>query len=193
MLRTIYERAAALLEQRLRASALRHSLATAEQAAHLATVYGVDPELARLAGLLHDWSREEGDERLTQAAQDSGVELTEVDRVVPYLLHGQVGAAAAAKALPDLPGEVAHAISLHTMGARVMTDLDMVVYLADILEPGRRHPGLDELRELVGVVPLRELYAEAYAASIRHLVSSRKYIHPTTVEAWNAIVAGESE
>lgn len=188
-----YERARELLQSRLTPTALRHSVATGDQAARLADAYGVDPDTARIAGLLHDWSREAGDEELAQRAFENGSAITEIDRTVPYLLHGGVGASEVREAFPELPDEVIDAIARHTMGARVMTPLDMVVYLADVLEPGRSFDGLDELRSAVGAVPLKELYAQAYAASIRHLVARRKFIHPSTVEAWNAIVAGDPQ
>lgn len=188
-----YERALEVLKTRLSPTALRHSVETGDEAARLAQAYGVDPDAARIAGLLHDWCREEGDEELTQQAYECGATLTDVDRCVPYLLHGTVGAEGVRTAFPDLPDEIAVAIARHTMGAQNMSPLDMVVYLADVLEPGRRFTGLDELRALVGVVTLEELYAEAYARSICSLVANRKYLHPSTVEAWNAIVAGGSE
>lgn len=188
-----YERALAILGTRLTESALRHSVATAEEAGRLAAAYGVDRDTARLAGLLHDWSREEGGPGLTRQARESGTTITEVDESVPYLLHGAVGAGAVREAFPDLPDEIAEAVSRHTMGAPTMSSLDIVVYLADMLEPGRTFDGVQTLRDSVGVVSLRELYAEAYATSIRHLVTSRKYIHPSTVAAWNAIIAGDGE
>ncbi len=46
------------LAARLSDAAFAHSVRTAETAENLAAVYGVDPELARVAGLLHDWDRE---------------------------------------------------------------------------------------------------------------------------------------
>jgi len=186
-----YDQAVAALTERLSGPALRHSLATGEEAARLAVLYGVDPETARLAGVLHDWAREESAEELLRRASEAGVEISEVDRCVPYLLHGPVGALQVQETFPGISENAVHAIARHTMGSRSMTPLDLVVYLADMLEPGRCYPEVDDLRALVGVASLRDLFGEAYAASIRHLVGRRKRIHPATVEAWNAIVAGE--
>ena len=72
-----------------------------------------------------------------------------------------------------------------------MTDLDQVVYLADMIEPARDYRGVDELREAVGEVPLSELFALGYRASVMHLVRTRRRIHPETVAVWNSLVAGE--
>ena len=72
-----------------------------------------------------------------------------------------------------------------------MSDLDMVVYLADMIEPDRGFPGVDDLREAVGTVPLPDLFALGYQHSVSHLVSARRRIHPATVAVWNTLVAGD--
>lgn len=44
--------------------------------------------------------------------------------------------------------EVLEAIRLHSTGAPDMTELDMVVYLADLIEPGRDFDGVEKLRKV---------------------------------------------
>ncbi len=178
------------LAGRLGTRGYEHSVAVAETALVLAEEYGVDPDEAYLAGLLHDWSRDEDAATLRESAERFGIELTAVDEAVPYLLHGRAGAAALKERFPDLPERVVDAVARHTFGAPRMTDLDRVIYLADALEPGRDAAVANELRREVGRIPLGELYARAYAASLEHLVRGRRRIHPATVEAWNSIVEG---
>lgn len=184
-----YERAEHLLGERVGEHALAHSRAVAETAALLATVYGVDPASARLAGLLHDWDRELGPDQLLSSAEALGIDVTDADREVPYLLHAQTGAQGVRAALPDVPDEVIAAIARHTVGAPDMSDLDMVVYIADMISPDRTYGGVAELREAVGNVGLGELFALCYRHSIGHLVREGKRIHPHTVEVWNSQVA----
>lgn len=184
------ERARAALAARLGERGLRHCVAVAETAERLADVYGVDRDHAYLAGLLHDWSREDGPEDLVESAQAAGIEVDGVDRAVPYLLHARVGAYRVRETFPDLPDAIVNAVERHTMATARMADLDMVVYLADLLEPEREFDGVDELRSAIGEVDLAELYARAYAASLRYLIERRKHIHPATVASWNAIVDG---
>ncbi len=181
----------AALESRLGSRGFAHSMAVAESAGRLADVYGVDRDLAFLGGLLHDWARDEGAEALLAEAASCGIEVTPVDEAVPYLLHARVGAAQLARAFPELPAELVTAVERHTTGAAGMSELDMVVYLGDMLEPSRVSADAEMLRAAVGEVPLGELYARAYAASVGMLLAGRRRIHPATVEAWNAIVAGE--
>ncbi|MDZ4180849.1 MAG: bis(5'-nucleosyl)-tetraphosphatase (symmetrical) YqeK [Coriobacteriia bacterium] len=188
MSRPTWDIALAALREHLGERAVTHSEAVADTAGRLAQTYGVDEGDARLAGLLHDWSREETAETLLELAGERGIPVGPVDQSVPYLLHAPVGARALADRFPGIPEEVVGAVACHTVGSPVMSDLDMVVYLADMIEPSRRSEGVDSLRVAVGAVSLFELYARAYAQSITHLVAAGKHIHPSTVESWNAIV-----
>ena len=44
--------------------------------------------------------------------------------------------------------EILDAIRYHTSGRPKMTLLEKVIYLADYIEPGRKFPGVEEVREL---------------------------------------------
>ncbi len=188
MTRPTYDEARAALRERLGDSALAHSEAVATTAARLASAYGVDPELASLSGLLHDWCKETGHDDLLAAAARHGIAITPVDEIRPYLLHGPVGAEELAASYPGLDPEIVHAVRVHTFGAEEMSDLDRVVYVADMIEPARDYQGVGELRESVGTVELPELMRRAYARSIMHLVRKRRPLHPRTLAVWNSLI-----
>lgn len=183
-----YQTAADALRMRLGDRSFMHCERVAECASELARVYGVDVETAALAGLLHDWDKDLDDESLWRVAEQMGLDIHPEDEVVPALLHARTGAAGARQALGELPDDVICAIERHTSGALDMSPLDMVVYIADMIEPGRTHEGLDALRDEVGSVPIEVLFASAYRQSMLHLVKNRKVIHPAAVEVWNAYV-----
>ncbi|MDP2181444.1 MAG: bis(5'-nucleosyl)-tetraphosphatase (symmetrical) YqeK [Actinomycetota bacterium] len=187
-----YQVAREVLACRLGPEALAHCVGVAETAAMLAARHGVDAEDARIAGLLHDWAREDGRERLLEEANAAGIPVSDIDRTVPYLLHARLGAAAVHAEFPGLAKEVVRAIERHTLGAVDMSDLDRVVYVADLIEPGRTFEGVDDLRLAASEVSLAELYARAYEASLIHLIRTRRHLHPGTVEAWNAIVSEDT-
>ncbi len=178
----------ARLAERLGPEAFKHSVAVARTAERLAEEYGVDPEQAYLAGLLHDWAREMSGTELVASAREYGFEVSDVDGAVPYLLHARVGARQVVEAFPGIDGEVVSAVSAHTFGDDEMSDLTRIVYIADMIEPGRDFEGVARLREAVGAVDLDELFASAYTETLLHLVRSRRHIHPQTVAVWNAIV-----
>ena len=185
-----YDDALAAITARLGKKAAKHCQRVSDSATALALAYGVDPDLARLAGLLHDWDREQTPEELLAAAREAGIVVTPADEAAPHLLHSRTGAAAVASALPGVPVDVVTAISRHTIGATGMSPLDMVVYLADMIESHRDYNGVEALRAAVGAVSLPELFALGYQQSMRHLVDARKRIHPVTIDVWNEYVAG---
>lgn len=184
-----YDTAVGLLAERLAERALEHCLRVAETAAAIAGIYGLDAEEARLAGLLHDWDRDLEHEELVAAAerydlQDHGEEFR-----TAALLHAHTAARALADQFPGIPADVVRAVERHTLGAPDMQALDMVVYVADMVEPGRAYPGVNDLREMVGTVSLGDLFGEAFRQTVLHLVNERKHIHPVTVAVWNTHVA----
>lgn len=184
-----YETAHAAIAKRLDAAALAHCERVADAAVMLAETYVLDVEKARVAGLLHDWDRQASRIELLSRASDAGIGVTSTDTAVPYLLHARTGALGAEDALPGLDPEIVSAIEKHTLGAEQMSDLDMLVYLADMIEYGRSYPGVDALREAIGRVTLGELFALGYRQSFAHLLEARRPIHPTTVAVWNRYVA----
>lgn len=186
---SLYERATSSLQARLSEAGFAHSVRVAETAASLAMLYGVSTDDAQLAGLLHDWDREVGHDVLLDAADTHGIPLEDSDHATPRLIHARSGAAAVSAEFPEVEPHVAQAIANHTVGSVAMSDLDMVVYLADMLEPCRDYEGIEALREAVGNVSLDELFALGYQQSVAFLVRERRHIHPHTILVWNARVA----
>lgn len=186
-----YEAAHAAIVERLSPGAVRHCERVASVAAALAQRHGLDAGEARLAGLLHDWDRETPGDELLARAELLRLPITGADRAMPYLLHGPVAAAEIRAVFPELSDAVVEAVEVHTFGAPQMGPLAMVVYIADAIEPGRTHSGVERLRVRAASAGLEEAFADAYAASLGHIVERRKPIHPSTVEVWNTHVAGE--
>jgi predicted HD superfamily hydrolase involved in NAD metabolism len=185
-----YDDALSAITGRFEGDALEHCVRVAETAEALAQVYAVDTDRAAIAGLLHDWDRNVSEDALVERAAAYGVPVTDADRTQPYLLHARTGGAAVREALPGTDGAVISAIERHTVGAPDMSPLDMVVYVADMIEPARDYPGADDLREIVGTVDLDTLFARCYEHTLSYLVAGRRRIHPETVAVWNALVDG---
>jgi len=188
-----YEAARDALARRLSATSLAHCERVAETAVALAQVYCVSADEARLAGLLHDWDRDRDVGELREAAHDLAMDITDADEAVPYLLHARTGAQGVLSAFPGIDGSIVDAVATHTVGAADISDLGMVVYVADMLEPARGFPGVDDLREVVGTVDLEGLYTRCYQQSLLLIIGSNRPLHPHTVAAWNALVRGGSD
>ncbi|GAB4274983.1 MAG: bis(5'-nucleosyl)-tetraphosphatase (symmetrical) YqeK [Coriobacteriia bacterium] len=167
-----------------------HSLRVARMAEEMAVVYGSDTDAAWLGGLLHDWARDLPSNELLASARRAGLEVTPVDEAVPYLLHAPVGAGMVADQFDGVPESVLQAIASHTFGSTDMGECAKIVYVADMIEPARDFPGVEDLRSAVGALSLDDLFAAGYRRSVVHLVESGKLMHPETCRVWNTYVAG---
>ena len=162
-----------------------HSLSVARCAQRLACRHGVDPFLATAAGLLHDWDKRLTREELFDKARRYGIKLACDDEKIAPTLHGMT----AARSLPeefDLPACVFQAIDRHTVGHPHMSDLDMVVYCADMLEP-LRGDRMEALRAYADG-PLDVLFCVCQAQSLAYLIRSGKFVYPQAIDVWNAYV-----
>lgn len=168
---------------------LQHSLSVAHVAEGLAELYGANPFYARCAGILHDWEKAHVSLEDVPLARKLGIDLgVELELVAP-LLHGKIAAQVLPARYPELAPEVWQAIDRHTTGASDMSPLDMVVFVADALEPRRgSRPALDALREQVGRVSLDELYFQTFACGVSYVLETRRYLYPQTVELYNELV-----
>ena len=105
---------------------------------------------------------------------------------MPNVLHGETAARALARDFPEIPGDVLQAIDRHTTAAEDMTPLDMALYIADAIEPGRQFGRIDELRAAVGTGTLEELYFQTYEYWVFLLFERGKPLHPDTIRIWNS-------
>jgi predicted HD superfamily hydrolase involved in NAD metabolism len=187
----LYQEARQKLASRLSEFRLLHSISVSDTAAMMAERYGVDVNKARIAGLLHDWDKNLSDSELIARAREFDVELVSPGEDMAALLHAQTGATAVALEFPDLPLDIIQAIARHTSAAPGMTDLDMIVYVADMIEPLRSQGNLTPLRTIVGKVPLEDLFLKSYEMTMEHLIRRHRFIHPDALKVWNAYIARE--
>ena len=177
------------LETRVSAKRFTHSLGVSDACVQLAEMYGVDVKKARLAGLLHDWDKgmddDEARARVVELGMQDDVDPWVVDNM-PRVLHGYTAARALKRDFPQIPDDILQAIDRHTTAAEDMSPLDMVLYIADAIEPGRTFGRIDELRAQVGKVTLEELYFQTYEYWTFLLFERRQPLHPDTMRIWNA-------
>lgn len=168
---------------------LAHSLSVARTAEHMAAIYGVDPYLARVAGILHDWDKVVPRSELVERARELGIDMgVDLERVEP-LLHGMVAARELPEVFPELPQEVWQAIDRHTTGAADMSPLDEVIFVADGIEPLRpASEGIEQTRGLVGQAPLDDVYWNAFAGGIVYVIETERYLYPGTLAIYNRLV-----
>jgi predicted HD superfamily hydrolase involved in NAD metabolism len=155
----------------------RHCLQVAQTALELAVLHGVSPAQAYVAGLLHDAARGMTDERLLKVAREAGIKASSVERQVPVLLHGKIGALVAERRFGVDDSSVLEAVALHVTGAPKLEPLAELLFVADYVEPGRCFPGVKTARSLA-----RESIKAAadykFLCTAHHLQSRGAPFHP---------------
>lgn len=164
-----------------------HTVGVAKSARKLAEIYKIDPAKAELAALLHDCAKhrtlEEMRGMITREA-----ELTEEEYNLPEILHGFAGAIYARNVFKVEDADMLNAIKYHTIGRKNMSMLEKVVYIADVIEPGRKQPGVEKIREIAykGDIDCAILFETE--EKIRYLLTTGRVIHTNTLEMRNSIM-----
>ena len=127
----------------------QHTLGVMYTCAALAMRYEYDIQKAQLAGLLHDCAKCIPNGKKLKLCEKHHIQMTEVERRNPFLLHAKLGAFLAKEQYDVKDPEVISAILNHTTGKPAMSLLDKIVYVADYIEPNRKKAdNLTELRRL---------------------------------------------
>ncbi len=172
------------LSHKLSPKRLAHTMGVAYTSACLAMSEGIDMDKAYLAGLLHDCGKYMKDDEFIKYCDEHDIEISDVERANPALLHSKVGAYMAAKEYGITDQDIASAIRWHTTGHPGMTTLEAIVFTADYIEPGRSHdPELPEIRQ-EAFDNLNKAIYHIYRNTMRHLKTSAKTLDPMTEEAY---------
>ena len=125
-----------------------HTLGVVEMSEKLAKIYNADIEKCKVAALLHDICKEMNMEYIKNICKNNFInELSEEDLENNEILHGFAGAYYVKNELGINDKEILNAIKYHTVGAKDMTLLEKIVYIADAIEYGRNYPSVVEIRE----------------------------------------------
>ncbi len=138
------------MEQELSSKRYLHTLGVSYTAACLAMAHGADMESAMTAGLLHDCAKPLKGEEQIALCEKNHLEISEVERSNPSaLLHAKVGAYLAENRYGITVPDILNAIRYHTTGRPKMSKLEKILYIADYIEPGRKHVAdLDRIRQM---------------------------------------------
>lgn len=157
-----------------------HTEGVAKAAKALALLYGVNPEKAELAGLLHDCAKEMPLSKMQELSKELGLLITPEVFKNGALLHGPLGAALAYHVYGVEDGDILEAIRVHTTGKVGMKALDKILFLADYIEETRDFPGVEELRAL-SLISLDKAVLAGYDTTISFLLSQKQSIYFKTI------------
>jgi len=163
-----------------------HVAGCEKEAVRLAQRWGVDPDDAREAAILHDITKKLAPEENFSILKECGFPVVKLENAGEKLLHSKTGAALA-KTLFGVSNEVAGAIMWHTTGKAGMSPLEKVIYVADYIEPTRDMEGVEAMRA-AAYEDLNEALRMGLDASIRDLISRGIAPDRTTSDALDDLI-----
>lgn len=165
-------------------SRYQHTLGVMYTAAALAMAYHYDIKKAMTAGLLHDCAKSMPHEKKIELCRKHHIEVTDIEQENPFLLHAKAGALIAKKKYDISDEEILHAIAVHTTGEPAMGTLDMILFIADYIEPGRdKVQNLSKIREMA-FQNLEHAVEQILYDTLNYLNGKSGRIDPKTAETY---------
>lgn len=160
-------------------------------ARELAGAHGIDANVAELTAAAHDVARHIAGPQLIEEAERLGIAVNAVERQVPILLHGPVGAGWLAEDGSVTGAEVLEGVRWHTTAHPDLTPVGHVVFIADKLDPhkARTYPFQEQVRDAA----FRSLHDGALAfldGVLKQHLDRGELTHPLCTETRNALLLG---
>ena len=164
-----------------------HSLNVSAEAVRYAEKYGGDVEKARLAGLLHDVTKETDFDTQLQIIENGGIMLTELEKRSPKLWHAISGACYVRDVIGIDDEDIFNAIRFHTTARAGMSQLEKIIFLADFTSAERDYPDIDVIREHAEH-SIEEGMLYGIKFTIGRLVGRGDLVSPDALSAYNDIL-----
>lgn len=164
-----------------------HTIGVTDTAMALAEKFGQDPKKAEVAAILHDSCKYADRDWMKQTIIEQQMDPT----LLKYhheLWHGPVGAYVAQTEFGVTDADMLNAIRFHTTGRAGMSDLEKIVYIADMIEPNRKFPDVDMLRAAAEEMTLEDLMITCLSHSIQFLMSKHQPVFPDSFNCYNDLL-----
>lgn len=168
------------MKKELEPKRYEHTLSVAYTAANLAAIHGVDIEKALIAGMLHDCAKCLSHKKQLELCRKNHMQLSDLESAEDSpLIHAKAGSILAKEKYGITDADILHAICFHTTGRPQMSPLEKIIYVADYIEPERKHA--KRTSEGIGINRLTQVrrmaYRELDEALYNILGDSLTYLH----------------
>ena len=168
------------------AKRIEHTLGVLSECVWIADAFSLSDEdrtALYTAALLHDITKSKTDEEQLALCEKYGICLPADRQSVLSTLHQYTGAFVAEHTFGVDDEEVLDAIRYHTSGRPNMSELEKLIFLSDMLEPGRDFPKIAKLRK-VFAEDLNECMYLCLKHELKYLKKGGGEIYPLTFRAY---------
>ena len=184
---SIVENAYKYLNENLKDTRYIHTLGVVSVAKKLANLNGISEEKAELAALCHDIAKNINKDEMMKIFEENNILLTDDEMATPQLWHSILAPVIATKKLGIEDEEVLSAMRWHTTGKENMSELEKIIYIADMIEPSRTFEGVEEIRKLT-LENLDKGVLFGINHTVEYLLKSGSLIDINTVKARNSLI-----
>ncbi len=175
----------AYLCKKLSKKRYEHSKNVANEALSLAKKYEYDCDKAYFAGLVHDICKELPDEIQQKLVIESDLNVSAVELKSKPLWHSIAGAQFLKSEFQIEDSDILNAVRYHTVGRNGMSQLEKIIYLADLVSVDRKYKDVEKMRKLC-YKNIDEAMLQALKFLITLDIKEGHTIPPSTFEAYNA-------
>lgn len=167
-----------------------HTQGVLEVATKLAKKNNVNLDKTIIAALLHDYAKPLSKNELLKYADRINENIDKTEIKIPSVLHAPVGAFLVKKKYDIIDKDILKAIRYHTIGNPAMSKLALIIFISDFIEPNRKYPGVEKLRD-ISKNKLSQLTVAVCNQSIKYNINKDKIIHPNTLLLRNEYLGGK--
>lgn len=179
-----YEGIKKVLKKRLKDKRYEHSLGVMETMCELAEIYHADKEKAKLAGLVHDITKNDTLDEQLACIERYDIPADEDIKTHKKLLHAVTAPYVLKNELGIDDEDVLRAVRYHTTARPDMDLLEKLLYVADYIDPTRDYDDVDFYRELARKDIDRCAFL-CLAYTVENLSKNKKFIYKDTFEAYS--------
>ena len=160
-----------------------HTRGVVEMALEYAKLNGEDCNETFIAALFHDIAKELSPAESLRLCELYGIELDDFEKTHLHLAHGKIGAAILEHEWGINKPNIINSIKYHTVGRLNMSNLEKIIYLADMTEEGRSsYKGKEQIKHLAQYNLDHAMY-KAICSSFNYVTNILKQeVHPITYD-----------
>ena len=136
------------LKDNLKPSRYGHTLGVVKTAIELAEIYNEDKQKAEIAALCHDIAKNMSYEDMLKVIEEENLKLSNDEKNSKELWHSIIAPIMAKRIFEIEDEDVLNAMRWHTTGRENMSNLEKIIYLADLIEPSRNFQGIEAIRDI---------------------------------------------
>ncbi len=179
------------LKENLNSNRYNHTLGVGETAKKLAEVNKISIEKAEIAALAHDVAKNLSLQKMQSIIEKNNIELTNTEKENSNLWHSIIAPIEARNKLKIDDEDILDAVRWHTTGKENMSILTKIIYIADMIEPGRDFPGVEKIRQTT-FENLDEGVLLGLTESMKDLLNRNLIIDLNTIKARNYFLLKET-